>query len=125
MPRNNFYFRFEWSQDICYLDPLERLEVYEATFLYARTGETAEMSTRAAEAFNKFILPVFRRREKAAEYRARRKARLAAEAAAKSASQVAVLASLPADAVHPFSPEVEGRDERKMKVDSTLRCRVP
>lgn len=95
MPRKNFAFRFEWSQAIAYLSWDLRLEVYEATFRYAETGETGELSPSAAEAFERHIMPDFRRRQKAAEYRARRKARLAAEAAAKAAEQVSVLAKRP------------------------------
>lgn len=95
MTRKNFAFRFEWSQALAYLSWDCRLEVYEATIRYAETGETGELSPSAAEAFEKFILPDFRRRQKAAEYRARRKARLAAEAAAKASEQVRVLADRP------------------------------
>ena len=98
MQRKNFAFRFEWFDVISYLAWECRLEVYEATIRYAETGETGELSPSAAEAFDKVILPDFRRRQKAAEYRARRKARLAAEAAAKAAEQVSVLADRP-DAV--------------------------
>lgn len=95
MSRNNFAFRFEWSQAIAYLSWEFRLEVYEASIRYAETGQTGELSPSAAEAFEKYILPDFRRRAKAAEYRARRKARLAAEAAVKSAEQIELLAGRP------------------------------
>ena len=95
MPRKNFAFRFEWMQALAYLAWDFRLEVYEATIRYAETGETGELSPTAAEAFEKYILPDFRRRQKAAEYRARRKARLAAEAAAKASEQIGVLADRP------------------------------
>lgn len=95
MQRKNFAFRFEWSQAIAYLSWDFRLEVYEATIRYAESGETGELSPLAQEAFEKFILPDFRRRAKAAEYRARRKARLAAEAADKACEQVSVLADRP------------------------------
>lgn len=95
MSRKNFAFRFEWHNVIQYLPWEIRLEVYEATIRYAETGQTGQLTPLAAETFEKYILPDFRRRAKAAEYRARRKARLAAEAAAKSAEQVSLLASRP------------------------------
>ena len=96
MPRKNFAFRFAWSEAIADLRWPVRLEVFEATVRYAETGQTGELSPEAAEAFEKHILPDFRRRQKAAEYRARRKARLAAEAAAKASEQVIELSSRPA-----------------------------
>ncbi|MBD5219790.1 MAG: hypothetical protein HDS72_06085 [Bacteroidales bacterium] len=79
MQRKNFSFRFEWQQAIAHLAPLCRLEIYEAAVRYAETGETGPLSAEAAEAFEQYIMPDFRRRAKAAEYRARRKARLAAK----------------------------------------------
>lgn len=93
MPRKNFAFRFAWFEAIAHLSWDLRLEVIEATIRYAETGSAGELSSGAEEAFEKFILPDFRRRAKAAEYRARRKARMAAEAAAESARQVRTLAT--------------------------------
>ena len=96
MPRKSFSFRFEWQQAIADLAPEERLEVYEQTIRYAETGKVSTFYYgRAAAAFYAHILPVFHRRAKAAEYRARRKARLAAEAAAKATEQINLLADQP------------------------------
>lgn len=78
MTRKNFSFRYEWQQAIADLDPEIRLEIYEGTIRYAQTGKVCFQSGIAANAFNKYILPDFERREKAAAYRARRKARFEA-----------------------------------------------
>lgn len=86
MQRKNFYFKFEWQSAIAHLPGCYRLEVYEAAVRYAETGETGPMSAIAAEAFEKYIMPDFRRRAKAAEYRARAKARRAAKEAEASAT---------------------------------------
>lgn len=82
MQRKNFAFRFEWMQAIASYSPDVRLEIYEATILYAETGELPEMSPQAARRFEVYILPDFERRRKAAEYRARAKARRQAKEAA-------------------------------------------
>lgn len=79
MQRKNFAFRYEWLQAIADLDPEIRLEIYEGTIQYAATGKVCFRSGIAATAFNKYILPDFERREKAAIYRARRKAAKAAK----------------------------------------------
>lgn len=94
MPRKNFAFRFAWFEAIAHLSWEVRLEVIEATIRYAETGETGQLSPAAAEAFEKYIMPDFHRRAKAAEYRARRKARLAAKDAAEAARH-AHLAAIP------------------------------
>lgn len=105
MARKNFSFRFEWFQAIAHLDPEQRLEIYEQTIRYASTGRACFQSGIAAVAFNKYILPDFERRAKAAEYRARRKARLAAEAAAKAAEQVRQRSARLSQAPLPLNPD--------------------
>lgn len=77
MKRTNFAFRYQWSLAIAHLPAEYRLEIFEATVRYAETGATGPMSDVAAEAFGSFILPDFERRRKAADYRARAKARKA------------------------------------------------
>lgn len=77
MKRTNFAFRYQWSLAIAHLAAEYRLEIFEATVRYAETGATGPMSKVAEEAFSSFILPDFERRRKAAEYRARAKARKA------------------------------------------------
>ena len=75
MQRKIFAFRFEWMEAIASYDPNVRLEIYEATVIYAETGTLPAMSPQAALGFETYILPDFERRRKAAEYRARAKAR--------------------------------------------------
>lgn len=75
MQRKIFAFRFEWMEAIASYDPNVRLEIYEATVMYAETGTLPAMSPQAALGFETYILPDFERRRKAAEYRARAKAR--------------------------------------------------
>ena len=63
-----------------------RLEIYEQTVSYAATGSACFQTEAAEQAFNEFILPDFRRREKAAAYRARRKAAQMANESDEAAS---------------------------------------
>ena len=86
MQRKNFAFRFEWMEAIASYDPNIRLEIYEATIMYAQTGELPEMSPQAALGFETYILPDFERRRRAAEYRARAKARRIAREAQNQTS---------------------------------------
>ena len=69
MQRKIFAFRFEWMEAIASYDPNVRLEIYEATVMYAETGTLPAMSPQAALGFETYILPDFERRRKAAEYR--------------------------------------------------------
>lgn len=115
MQRKNFSFRFEWQQAIAYLNPEERLEVYEETIRYARTGRASFYSARAEAAFNTHILPDFERRAKAAAYRARRKARIQAEAANKSATPTPpATPKVPNPPTPPIAPISPNRRERRL-----------
>lgn len=110
MQRKNFAFKFEWQQAIAYLSPEERLEVYEETIRYARTGRVSFNSGRACVAFNTHILPDFERRRKAAEYRARAKARRQAEAEASNKSGNPDNTDSP---IAPAAPAAPNRRERR------------
>lgn len=108
MARKNFAFRFAWFEAIAHLPREVRLEVIEATVRYAETGTQGTLSAAASEAFDEYILPDFRRRAKAAEYRTRRKTRLA-EKAAKAAAIAAERARIASSAIrsdyfHPVIP---------------------
>ena len=125
MTRKNFSFRYDWQKAIAGLDPEIRLEIYECTVRYAETGELCFSTDTAAEAFNKYILPDFKRREKAAEYRARRKARRepaeteATEPVAELVNEVAESAaetaeSTPDEPKVPLIPAGPNRRERRL-----------
>ncbi|MBD5215461.1 MAG: hypothetical protein HDS78_02920 [Bacteroidales bacterium] len=122
MTRKNFSFRYDWQKAIAGLDPEIRLEIYECTVRYAETGELCFTSETAAEAFNKYILPDFKRREKAAEYRSRRKARRepaeteATEPVAEPIGEVNEPAEekLPQKTTAPFIPVGPNRRERRL-----------
>ncbi|MBD5174998.1 MAG: hypothetical protein HDT06_04175 [Bacteroidales bacterium] len=125
MTRKNFSFRYDWQKAIAGLDPEIRLEIYECTVRYAETGELCFSTDTAAEAFNKYILPDFKRREKAAEYRARRKARRepaeteVTEPVAEPINEVAESAaetaeSTPDEPMVPLIPAGPNRRERRL-----------
>lgn len=92
--RKNFSFRYEWSERIAHLSDTVQFQILAGTVAYAKTGEfPAEACDEAREAFEEHILPDFRKRAKAAEYRARAKARkAAAQAASASMSHEAAVA---------------------------------
>lgn len=122
MTRKNFSFRYDWQKAIAGLDPEIRLEIYECTVRYAETGELCFSTDTAAEAFNKYILPDFKRREKAAEYRARRKGRRepaeteVTEPVAEPIGEVNEPAEekLPQKTTAPFIPVGPNRRERRL-----------
>lgn len=77
--RKNFSFRYEWSERIAHLSEKTQYEILVGTVAYAKTGEfPTGASAEARAAFDEHILPDFLKRAKAAEYRARAKARKAA-----------------------------------------------
>ncbi len=83
--RTNFSFRYEWSEKIAHLSETIQYQIFIGTVAYAKHGEfPADASAEARAAFEEYILPDFIKRAKAAEYRARAKAR---KAAAQTATQ--------------------------------------
>ena len=117
MQRKNFSFRFEWQQAIAHLEPAVRLEIYEQTVSYAATGSACFQTEAAEQAFNEFILPDFRRREKAAAYRARRKAAQKAnesdEAASPASSASPAVPTTPTIPTPPTAPTALPRPNRR------------
>lgn len=74
--RKNFSFRYDWAEKIAHLPEEVQFEILTGTVAYAKNGEfPLSASAEARTAFEEFILPDFRKRAKAAEYRARAKAR--------------------------------------------------
>lgn len=89
--RKNFSFRYEWSERISHLSEKVQFQILTGTVAYAKTGEfPSDACSEALSAFEEYILPDFRKRAKAAEYRARAKARKAAAQPTSVAPEVPV-----------------------------------
>lgn len=117
--RKNFSFRYDWAEKIAHLPEKVQFEILTGTVAYAQSGVFPESSAEAREAFEEHILPDFRKRAKAAEYRARAKARKAAMA------QQAQPASEPGEPKQPQTAEPETKVEKAAPEPPTAPTAVP